>query len=50
MGSLNLPAMTEMSRNGNAGFPRDSRATYKVAGSGNGAGYLKTNIGELNHE
>ena len=32
MGSLNLPAIPEMSRYGNAGFSRDSRHTFRWRG------------------
>lgn len=30
---LNFPAIPEMSRNGNAGFSRDSRSPYKGEGT-----------------
>lgn len=33
---LTFPAIPEMSRNGNAGFSRDSRALYKRAGTPGG--------------
>lgn len=38
---LNFPAIPEMSRNGNAGFSRDSRAPYKGAGKRERCGMSK---------
>ncbi len=42
MGSLRFPAIPEMSRNGNAGVSRDSRAPYKGAGNGKDSGSDRT--------
>lgn len=40
-----FPAIPEMSRNGNPGFSRDSRSSYRSCGNDNGTGEVRTVIG-----